>query len=501
MCTNGRFIFNRYSRKRVFVRCGKCEACRQERANAATTRIRNNASSGTIALFITLTYANDYVPYIYRSDLVGYGDLKIYRHADIRIIYDNFNGYRYKKDIGIRVIGQVDQFDIDCSRVNTLHHLNGLGHDYIGVCWYKDIQDFYKRLRQTLIRKYHVTNNFSYFTCSEYGSQSQRPHFHALLFIQRDDEAAFRNAIPEAWPYADKARTSEYIEISRDAASYVASYVASNSSLHEVLQVDYFKQKHSSSKDFGVVLDCFSLTSILQKIDNRDLQYYRSTKYDGTSSVASLPIPLYVLHRYFPVCKGFGWLAPCQLRAILLDPQKVGDILTDLDINLIYKRDVYDFDRFDNCFVHGLTLVHYVPVRRTCKLINPIYNFSPKETYQIYVRLEHAYQRFYNETGLSRYDYAFYYERVYSIYHSMILKLSHEDIMMVDEYSDFYENAFEVFDNNAIAPTLSNLKLQLDPNQRVDVVSKTNSLTNLYYIKDKQKRVSNHVMVAIGHNV
>lgn len=501
MCTHGRYVFNRYSRRKVFVRCGKCEACRQEKANRSVTRIKNNMTDGMISLFITLTYANDYVPFVYRSDFVGYGDLNVYRRSDIRYVFDRYNGLRLKKDDGIRCIGQVDQFEIDCTDVNSLHKLNGLSDDYIGVCWYPDVQDFYKRLRQILIRDYYVTNKFSYFTCSEYGSCSQRPHFHALLFIKRDDETAFRSAILKAWPYADKTRTAKYIEVARDAAGYVASYVAGNSSIHEVLQADKFKQKYSSSKDFGAVLDCFSLRSILQKVDKRDLQYYCTKKYDGESTVASLPIPLYILHRYFPVCKGFGWLAASQLRAILLDPQKVGDILTDVDICTLYKRDIYDYSFCSHSLVHGSIIVHHVPIRRSCKLINPVYHYTSKETYKIYVRLENAYQRFHNETGLSRYDYAFYYERIYPIYHSMILRLSHEDISMIDEYTDFYENALEVFENCSIAPTLINLPLQLDPNQRKDVLLKSYNLTRLYYLKDKQKHVTNYVMVENDHNV
>ena len=79
MCTHCRYVFNRYSRRHVLVKCGKCDACKQEKAIARANRIRNNLTYGKIALFITLTYANDYVPFVYRSDLIGYGDLNVYR--------------------------------------------------------------------------------------------------------------------------------------------------------------------------------------------------------------------------------------------------------------------------------------------------------------------------------------------------------------------------------------------------------------------------------------
>ena len=69
MCTHSRFIFNPYSRKNVLVKCGKCPSCLQEKAFARAQRIKNNYSDGTICLFFTLTYSNDFIPYIDRDDV------------------------------------------------------------------------------------------------------------------------------------------------------------------------------------------------------------------------------------------------------------------------------------------------------------------------------------------------------------------------------------------------------------------------------------------------
>ena len=73
MCTNSRFIWNPYARKKILVKCGKCDACKQEKALARSTRIRNNVTSGTIALFITLTYTNDY---LYTSEQTSFCNLR-----------------------------------------------------------------------------------------------------------------------------------------------------------------------------------------------------------------------------------------------------------------------------------------------------------------------------------------------------------------------------------------------------------------------------------------
>ena len=79
-------------------------------------------------------------------------------------------------------------------------------------------------------------------------------------------------------------RTS-ILKVAKDAASYLSSYVNSNISIPpRCCKDDFFKPKHSQSKSFGVVLDCFQLPQILQKIERGDIVYYRSQKFDGESS-------------------------------------------------------------------------------------------------------------------------------------------------------------------------------------------------------------------------
>lgn len=473
MCTHSRFIFNRYSQKRVLVKCGKCPSCLQEKACSRANRIRNNFTHGTIALFITLTYDNRFVPYVLRHHLVGRGDLIIYRDSNIRYVH-SCHGTKLRVFDELQEIGSIPQeesFLVGSDKIRPLTHYK----ERIGVCWYPDIQNFFKRLRIVLKRHYNYEKYFSYFSCSEYGGHTYRPHFHALLFIPSADEALFRDAILEAWPFADKTRTARFIEIARNAASYVASYCNSNSNLFPLLSSDYFRQKHSQSKNFGVVLDCFSLSSILQKIESGNLVYYRKSKFNGNADTVPMPIPLYVLHRYFPICKGFSWLSSCDVLSILRAPQTIGHILNDTQYEFRYKNKL-------------------IPCSIVNKTSNPYYKFTPRESYQLYVRFENCYLKFHSETGLSRFDYAFYYRRCYDVYKSMILRLSHENVDLVDDYSSFYENAFEVFDNPEIAPTLNPLKLVLDPNKRSDVLLKSNHFAFLFDKLNKQKKVTNYVM-------
>lgn len=481
MCTNCRYIYNHYSRRKVLVKCGKCDSCKQEKACKRSNRIRNNFSFGTIALFVTLTYTNDFVPYVNRGELdAARLSLSVYRKCTGRYVYSLKNGLSFKKERSISIVDDVPLFDFDKYTHNHLYKsLRGLSDDCIGVCYYPDIQNFFKRLRQILIRHYNYEKSFSYFCCSELGGYSYRPHFHALIFLPSVDEKIFRSAICEAWPYADRRRTAKFIEVARNAASYVSSYVNSNFDLLPLMQNDYFRPKHSQSKNFGVVLDCFKLSEILRKIDSGDLVYYREAKFDGVNTSLALPIPLYVLYRYFPICKGFGWLSSCQLRSILLCPESISDYLGDYSY-------IGRLDHSSVCYTFPVC-VHNV-------IDNPLYRFSPHETYSLYVRLENCFQRFHTETGLSRYDYAHYYLRCYTVYKSMILKMSFEDINY-DDFTDFYENALDVHFDPDIAPTLSNLhNLCLNPNDRSDVVVSTIHYKSLYHRLTKQKDVTNYCL-------
>lgn len=66
MCIHKRYILNKYSGVPVFVKCGKCKACIQEKLEYQRNLMRNTAPD-TSVLFVTLTYNEDSVPYVSKS--------------------------------------------------------------------------------------------------------------------------------------------------------------------------------------------------------------------------------------------------------------------------------------------------------------------------------------------------------------------------------------------------------------------------------------------------
>lgn len=502
MCTNGRFIYNRYSGQNVFVRCGHCDACKQENAMKRTNRIRLHQRNGYICLFVTLTYTNDFVPYVKKSDLMSDSlDINVYRRCTGRFVFSNQNGLQFKKCNEIDLVSSYFvPFDLrNDSSVYCLKHLNGLGNDYVGICYYPDLQNFLKRFRLNYEREYKERLQFDYFAVSEFGGFSYRPHFHLLLFIPAAFETKVRTCILKSWPFADSRRTAKFIEVARDAASYVASYVNGNVHNAALLSYDAFKQKHSQSKNLGITLDVFSLPQILAKIDKRDLHVYREQQFDGKSCVASLLIPQYIINRYFPKFKGMRWFTTDALRNLLVSPSKIWEMIGDYD-DIYYIRNVVKFNDDVNDDRYKITDYTVVGSRSTVRF-PPLYSFSRSEVYQIGIRLMNAQLRFMEVTGLNAYDFAYYYETCWNLYNSTLLIDSHDESDGLIDYNEFYFNNNDLINDVVHSESLCLDELQPNPNLFHDLVIKSANLSHTYFLKDKTKKVVNYAMANLGYDV
>lgn len=461
MCTQTRLIKNKYTGRTLRVSCGKCPACLQQKANARTSRIRNHSVAGEVALFVTLTYAPKFLPYIRLDELTTQGFVNIYRNASHRYYGDE---EKVKDEIDI-----IDSFylsDLDNFTFHGLKSARGLSKGCVSVIYYKDLQDFVKRLRINLKRKFNYDNKITLFACAEYGPLTQRAHFHLLIFAPSDAYETLRDAIVKSWSYADRLRTSQYIEIAKDAASYVASYVNSPYTAGSLLSSSAFRQKHSCSKDFGVRLEYFSLAKILQAIERRDLRYNVPSSRNGVPSVDSVLIPKYVINRYFPKFKGYSILTDNEIRELCLQPAKLRFV----------------FESKQDCNI----------------------KWTEDDVYKYSVRINHVFERFQSELGWTDDDFYYLYPRlltdVWNLYFSNSLQDSFR-LYELDPYN-FYENINELaFGVRAPTLNIDLSRVQTDPNKRVDVVNTTYRLTDLYFKKDKSRKVVNLAMSETGHNV
>lgn len=323
------------------------------------------------------------------------------------------------------------------------------------------MQNFIKRLRLNLHRKYNYEKKFSFFACAELGPTRQRPHFHLILFVDRCDEEIFRDAIFKSWSYDSFHRKKKGIEVGRDPATYLASYVNRGNSVSPFFEKN-FPQKHSYSHGFGMEPDSFRLSSILEKAASGDMRYSKKFKRkDGHIDIIDVPIPKYVISRYFYKFKGFTRFTPDSLVKLLQCPKYYAFIASDLGSDDEMIR-------------------------------------------QFLVRLRNQFEYYHSVTGGSQLDFAIDYERVWRVYSLSIIKHQYDDIKSVRQYEQMYDNVDDFKRGYIRAPTLDSLGLdfaETDPNKFRQRVDETNNLIEMYRKLDKHRKVVNYAMVANGDNV
>ena len=65
------------------------------------------------------------------------------------------------------------------------------------------------------------------------------------------------------------------------------------------------------------------LSAILEKADRQTLTYNRITVKDGVPCITPVPIPKYVINRFFPKFKGYSYVTDDEIRKLLLVPERL----------------------------------------------------------------------------------------------------------------------------------------------------------------------------------
>lgn len=449
MCFNGRFIRNKYTNRRFWVSCGHCPACLQQKANKRMSRIYNEYTPEHSVLFVTLTYNRDSCPYIRVNDLVGKPlSLNVYR--DVKLVR-TFGGSKVVNESEILATINLPNYDsllFDKLTGNPILPSLAFRSHNIGVCYFKDFQDFMKRFKQCLTRNFNYNGYFKSYQCSEYGEVSKRPHFHCLFFFEKGFERQVRDSILQAWPFASKSRLLRGIEKPIDATSYVASYVNSPSDFPKFL-ADNFAPEHSFSKAFGFNIKSFQLFEVLSKVESGDMRYLKQVSF-GEPPV-NIPLPKYVINRYFPYFKGYSRLDSSKVLDYLLHPDRLRESKAVID-------------------------------------------YTDEEIRKIAVKLSNVYFRYFFPS-YSYIDYCILYNKAWIAYRSTLYRNLMEDhnILSIQKYDNLYE-----IQNGSVINTLGLKDTDIiNPNEFLKNVSDTNYLTQLFAKKVKTKKVSDIVVSKI----
>lgn len=509
MCINARWIQNRYTQNSLFVNCGKCSACQQERAQRRTSRLKATQARGEISLFVTLTYKNEYLPYIKLSDLAaGVWPLPLYRDYCGRWFFNRKtqrNEWLSEKCGVFDCLDGLDYRPEVVSKLVSAKRKKGC----VSVCYFKDVQDFVKRLRTTITRRCGY-QRIRIFQCSEYGPTTYRAHFHLLIFIPVALQTAFRSAIVDCWQFADENRTRNNIKVDWGAKSYVSSYVNRNTDFPTFLCAPSIKPKHSYSQDTGMDVSDFSVAKILERCSSGDMRYTKLVLKDRVWTSVTACTPQYVVSRYFPVFKGFNRLPLSSNGFTVYD-----FIRNPFDAKQHYvlmHGDVFVADYKDWLHDHPIEYsvlgdeMYPAKYERFRKLFDPFRLVTYEEylgldkdnmLYSISQRLAHCVARcgLYDdgEGNIDIHRYAVDYIRVHTVRSMTALKQMYEsqidDLSIVESYDnlDSY-NEFELRCRGIPYRSYMNT----DPNKFVARVTMDRFYKDMFGLYLKRKKMANH---------
>ena len=444
MCVDQKWIRNKLLHYPILCKCGKCKSCLQEKANKRAMRIKATNRSDYVCLFVQLDYENRFIPYVKRSELKDFivrknnvpSFLRIYRDEDYKYVThfatmlrpkqrgDGFvkeyitdlDGNRFKTSEKrffcpgtLELVPDFDDrledsfFDIVASGVDKLQTIRTkIGYnkfvfddDKVSILYYPDIQKFFKRLRIYLFKR-GFYERIWYFVCGEYGPETNRSHFHVLLFVPREFKQLFYDAICQNWKFSDILRSLSHpnpkrhkIQVAKDAANYVSSYVNCSSDISPILTVTkLFKPMWHYSQGFGVNFSEFTLDSLLEKYRRRNIFYSLEYIKKGCLTKRLLPVPQYVVSRYFPKFKGYSRLSAPQIYDFVQLSCSESERVFKKRINGLGYSKLCDYhdDDLHNIYVciknkfieHGLDLDYF------CKIYSDIWSVRASNIYRFY---------------------------------------------------------------------------------------------------------------------
>ena len=580
MCIHKKEIVIPSTGRTMYVNCGQCPSCLQERAlnRANKIRLQDSVRDDTINWFITLTYDNKYIPYIRPSEVLLFasGELDhIPLHRDFecywitKLVNEMVPGKRkalVKSGRKIKKTWLVERSTVVPLEKYTKSDFNYYGYDFdfemykqydfpllytyangqeqliydkSSVLYYKDWQNFIKRLRNILIRDYGLqitSDNFKYVCTGEYGSCHHRAHFHGLLSTPSITQDEITQAVIKAWPYADPSRMEHGVERERDASSYIASYVNSNSKCKTFFK--YAKPFRSRTKfSEGYAVDAFSVSKIRERFYRRDMHFVTQRVEEGQLTSESVIYPTFIINHWFPRFKGFNRLTSDEIQRIVLRPdilatryyaerlgffkrydqlkpemkffrfsdkndfgRKFTSDLTSIqrsgntERTMYYSTEVkFEYDNFEGRKIttfHSLidwpavfSLIRVLK-RRKQDWIENIEKYVDKKSFRYY-QLES--------------EYAFMYSYIWSIRASNMIHDHHDELSDNRHYVYFYDNVSEFYDgaveNDILRYTIELMDaeeiqcLPRSPNFFPDNIEHTNDMESWYFTYDKDKRI------------
>lgn len=347
-------IFNKYSNEFMYVRCGKCNTCRNARAYKWVKRLEQERSCHPFTMFIYLDYDNENIPKYDLSFNPFTGEKFL---SDSRYTFNDslFNDLCIPFD----ELKFADTYDKDYFD-GRLNHPLRIPHGSV-----RDIQLFLKRFNKYCYDKISKTyRNFRYFIVQEYGPTTFRPHYHGLMFIDNQKVAdAFREILSHSWRFGH----SDYKLVESSASSYVAQYLNCDTHLpsfyaHPKLRPFFLC---SRKPPIGSLLES---DEEVQKIFDTASPVRVCRTSLASNSLSVVPLLPSFKDRLFPKCPRFGSLThPLRVALYGLADASKGEFSENFESWLEYIKErcfpafpldgdwfnVSSFVRSESCYCHS----------------------------------------------------------------------------------------------------------------------------------------------------
>lgn len=302
-CLNPRYVTNPYTGDRLLVGCGKCVACAARKATRYEHQIEMEALYSYKSLFITLTFANKYIPKI---KLVETDVPWFYRLID--------------SDTGSIVADDMVINPHDLKKLQDKTYLFG----YVPYLDKTFVQKFMKRLRKSLSE--YSNEKIRYFICGEYGPEHFRPHFHIILFLETgkflNTTAKTLQDFPKwTWEHIENVNPTAKLSviecavreswrfgsvdasiIENSASRYVAGYVNNLGNLPQILRLPQTKPFTLHSRFLGYKFCKSQREEVYASTPEQIVQ--RSLHVGKVYQEFNMPVSY--TNVFFPKCKGYA---------------------------------------------------------------------------------------------------------------------------------------------------------------------------------------------------
>lgn len=219
-CLEPQQIRNPHTGDVLIVGCGKCEACLSQKSSMRSLKCKLESLSHDYAYFVTLTYANEYVP-LMKPFLPSSEKNKEFKK------YYFIDNCQRNDGCGDEILSEAL---LSISQLDALLKKCNLGDSLPYLCK-RDAQLFLKRLRK-YISKYS-DEKLRYFLTGELGPVHFRPHFHFILwFSDPEIQKVISQAVSACWTYG---RVDTDLSQGK-CANYVAGYLNGSGYLPKVFK-------------------------------------------------------------------------------------------------------------------------------------------------------------------------------------------------------------------------------------------------------------------------